>query len=303
MTRDRAVAPAAARCALAAALLALAGPAAAAPAFDASAGEVRALALAAERDPAALQRLRAVDAIDGVPADLDRALGSEPAQVRARLRVLAGDDGGVGSARGRPARPAAAARADARSVLSDARYRPSSFPTPLRDPLRRVGEVIAGPLERAYEWLVARLPGGGLTVWSLLAATLLAAGAALAARAGARRQRVAARAHHAASGRPPRRGAAELLRDADAAERSGALELALRLRFRAGLAALEQRELIELRPALTNHELLAAVRSPTLPALVARFEAVAYGGRPAVAGDVRAARDGWPRVLDEAAAR
>ena len=43
--------------------------------------------------------------------------------------------------------------------------------------------------------------------------------------------------------------------------------------------------------------------SPTLAGLVDGFEAVAYGGRPAEPEDVRDARDGWPRVPGEAAAR
>ena len=83
----------------------------------------------------------------------------------------------------------------------------------------------------------------------------------------------------------------------------GDLDAALRLRFRAGLLDLDQRELIELRPALTNRELLRDVPSATLEELVEGFEAVAYGGRPAETGDVRTARDGWPRVPEEAGKR
>jgi len=45
------------------------------------------------------------------------------------------------------------------------------------------------------------------------------------------------------------------------------------------------------------------VPSPTLAELVDGFEAVAYGGRPADPDDLRNARDGWPRVPDEAARR
>ena len=43
--------------------------------------------------------------------------------------------------------------------------------------------------------------------------------------------------------------------------------------------------------------------SPTLAGLVDGFEAVAYGGRAAAADDLRSARDGWPRVPEEAGAR
>ncbi|MBW3652773.1 MAG: DUF3363 domain-containing protein, partial [Actinobacteria bacterium] len=91
--------------------------------------------------------------------------------------------------------------------------------------------------------------------------------------------------------------------EAERAERRGDLEEALRLRFQAGLVDLDSRELIELRPALTNHELLSAVPSPTLAELVEGFEAVAYGGRAADEDDLRSARDGWPRVPAEAGRR
>jgi hypothetical protein len=104
----------------------------------------------------------------------------------------------------------------------------------------------------------------------------------------------------AGAGDPQGMSAARLRQEADRAERSGDLDEALRLRFRAGLAELDSRELIELRPALTNHELLRDVPSATLAGLVDGFEAVAYGGRPADADDLRTARDGWPRVPGEA---
>ena len=131
---------------------------------------------------------------------------------------------------------------------------------------------------------------------------MLAATAALALRAGARRRLAAA---GAATGERAgeRRSAAQLLREAERAERAGDLDAAVRLRFRAGLLDLDSRELIELRPALTNRELLRDVPSPTLAGLVDGFESVAYGGRPAAEGDVRSARDGWPRVPEEAGSR
>jgi hypothetical protein len=125
----------------------------------------------------------------------------------------------------------------------------------------------------------------------------------LAARAGAGRARAADAGGAAGAARKERVSAARLRQEADRAERRGDLDEALRLRFRAGLVELDGRELIELRPALTNHELLRAVPSPTLAALVEGFEAVAYGGRSADADDLRSARDGWPRVAEEAGAR
>jgi hypothetical protein len=100
-----------------------------------------------------------------------------------------------------------------------------------------------------------------------------------------------------------RLSAAQLRREAERAERRGDLDEALRLRFRAGLVELDSRDIIELRPALTDRELLGAVSSPTLAELVEGFEAVAYGGRPASEEDLRSARDGWARVPEEAQRR
>ncbi len=147
----------------------------------------------------------------------------------------------------------------------------------------------------------------------------LAAGRRVAAVGAARRAR-AGRGGGAgrACGRAPRLAAgggsedgearervtsAQLRREAERAERAGDLDAALRLRFRAGLLELDSRELIELRPALTNRELLREVPSETLVDLVDGFEAVAYGGKPAEADDVRSAREGWPRVPEEAGKR
>ena len=196
----------------------------------------------------------------------------------------------------------AAAREDAREVLAQRRFQPTSVPAPLRDLRERVGEWLrsaGGPFESAFRWLADRIPGGPPVLWAMLATLVLATAALLASRAGAGRDTAAAAA--AAAGHAEERmSAAQLRREAERAERAGDLDEALRLRFRAGLVELDHRQLIELRPALTNRELLDAVPSPTLAELVDGFEAVAYGGRPAEDDDVRSARDGWPRVPDEA---
>ena len=194
----------------------------------------------------------------------------------------------------------AAAREAARDVLDERRFQPTSVPAPLRDVREQIGEWLrsaGGPFEAAFEWLADHIPGGPPVLWAMLATLVLAIAALLAGRAGAGRETVPAAAGVRGE---ERMSAAQLRREADEAERAGELEEALRLRFRAGLVELDHRELIELRPALTNRELLDAVPSPTLAELVDGFEAVAYGGRPAAEDDVRGARDGWPRVPDEA---
>ena len=212
------------------------------------------------------------------------------------------------------AAPAAAidpdrAREQARDVLAQRRFAPNELPSPLRRVRERIGDALrqgGRPLQSIYDWVAGWFPGGPPVLIALLAGAILASTAALVTRGVARRRQVAggtgaALALGADAARRP--SAAHLRRQAEDAERGGDLDAALRLRFRAGLVDLHMRELIELRPALTNHELLRAVPSATLADLVDGFEAVAYGGREADAEDVDRARDGWPRVVEEAGTR
>jgi hypothetical protein len=265
---------------------------------EVTAAQLRTLASQAQRDPAALARLRDVDVVDGRAVAVAQALRGNGAEVRARLRALAQDDGEPVRAGGAASR----ARRQARDVLAQRRFQPSAVPAPLRSVRERVGDWIRQAFEDAFGWIASWLPGGSSLLWVLLAALVLGGAGALATRAGARR-RMAAGGAVAGEGGRERVSAAQLEREAERAERAGDLDAALRLRFRAGLLELDSRELIALRPALTNRELLRAVPSPTLAGLVDGFESVAYGGRPAEADDVRSARDGWPRVPEEAGKR
>jgi len=266
---------------------------------DATTAEVRSLAAAALRDPSAVQRLRAIDRVDGRPVRLADALGGSPAELRPRLRLLAGEGGGGSPAQSPDARKAA------RDVLSDGRYRDRSLPRPLRGVFAWIGDRLAPVwrwIEGRFEALAGGLPGGRTALWALLAGSVLAATAMLAIRAASRRQSAVA-GSVAAARTGERAGPARLLAEAARAEARGDRDEALRLRFRAGLLDLDRRELIELRPALTNRELLGAVPSPTLGGLVTGFESVAYGGRCADDEDLLLAREGWPRVPAEATER
>ena len=78
------------------------------------------------------------------------------------------------------------------------------------------------------------------------------------------------------------------------AEREADYERAVRLRFRAGLLRLD------IEPSTTSGAAARTLRSPTFDALAARFDAIAYGHRPAGADDAAAAREGWRAVLAEA---
>jgi hypothetical protein len=272
---------------------------AAAHGAEVSATELRSLARAAQNDPAALARLREVDVVDGRPAAVGEALRGSDGEVRERLRALARE----GETAGSP--PSAGhAREQARDVLAERRFQPTSIPAPLRGVRERIGDGIrrlGRPFEDAFNWIAGWLPGGRSVLWALIAGLVLGGTGILAWRAGVRRRLAAG--GFAAGGARERLTAAQLLRQAERAERAGDLDMALRLRFRAGLVELDSRSLIELRPALTNRELLRDVPSQTLVGLVDGFEAVAYGGRAAAADDVRSARDGWPRVPGEATAR
>ena len=94
-----------------------------------------------------------------------------------------------------------------------------------------------------------------------------------------------------------------LERDADAAERRGDHETALRLRFRAGLLRLDRAGILRYRPSLTSGAVVRRVASPSLAVLATTLDEVVYGDRPASAGDVEDARQRWPVALEEARTR
>jgi hypothetical protein len=108
----------------------------------------------------------------------------------------------------------------------------------------------------------------------------------------------AAAAGHAARGRSEDPG--DLEREADRAERSGDLETALRLRFRAGLLRLGRARVLPERPSLRTFEARRALRNPRFDGLARDFDEVVYGGRSPQPADVETARAEWPRVLEEA---
>jgi hypothetical protein len=273
--------------ALAAGLGAAVAPAHAA---EATLTEVRELAERARSDPAALAELRAIDSVDGRPVDLRSALAGDRADVAERLETLAGPQA---VARVEPR----TARENAADILSERRFREPGTPRPFRGALEWLGER----LERLYDRLAERMPGGGRGVWALLGA-LVVGGAALVSLRLIRR-----RGGYSVEGAGPgRRGRrpdpAELERRADHAEARGELGEALRLRFGAGLLRLERARAIPFRDSLTSGEIARRLRSAEFERLAGTFDEVVYGGRRAEPEDVQASREGWPRVLAEARA-
>ncbi len=252
------------------------------------------LAQRAASDPRALAQLRGVRQVDGRPIDVGRALaGAEGPALAARLRTLA--DGGAPA----PAPVAATeVRQEAEDVLAGRRFRPSRVPRPLQGVLRTLGrwlEPVADPLGRLW----ARLS-------SSVAAQLVLVGVVFAVAVGVTSLLVGRRSPDATH-RSRRLGAegegvdpGELERQAAAAERSGDLDRAVRLRFVAGVLRLDQAGVLRYRSSMTTGQLRARLRSGSFAELAAAFDEIAYGGRPAEVADVRAAVDGWPRVLAEA---
>lgn len=259
------------------------GPAAAAE--DVTAVELRTLAARGEHDPAARQALAEVRRVDGRSVDMAVVLqGADEAELRSRLRTLA--EGG-------PPVPVAGAQDDARRILDGRRYNPAQPPRPLRGVLRRVGGWLR-PIGDLVEKV--RIPDWAKVV---LAVGVLLAAVAVAARLATRRKAVAVAGDTTRSARSRRDDPTALEREADEAARRSNFDLALRLRFRAGLLRLDAAGVVELRPSLTTGELRRRLRSEALRDLTSTFEAVAYAGEPADADDVAAARRGWPRVLQE----
>lgn len=261
--------------------------------------QFEALVERAPAEPAALDRLRRVDRVDDRAVDMARALdGAEGADLERRLESLRLDTpGGPGGGATPPAATPDDIRAEARRILDGRRFNPSPVPRPLRGVLRWLGDVlrpVGEPFAKAWD----RVSGNALAMGALAAAVV--AGAVVVS-TGAIRRRTAAGVARDRRDRGDR-GALDpeqLERQALAAERSGDLAMALRLRFRAGVVRLDRAGIVADQPALTTGELTRRLTSPRLRHLATTFEEVAYGGRPATAGDVDEARAQWPRVLEE----
>jgi hypothetical protein len=256
--------------------------------------QLRVLAVQAASDPAALSRLRDVDRVDGRAVDLRAALaGASGAALRARLRVLAGTPAGATVTTGSP-------RDDARRILAERKYRGTPVPRPFHGILEWLSKKFDF-VRRAFRWVSDHV-GGSRVVWVFLAAATVAL-AALAAARLARRRAARALAGAGAVIGSIRDDPRDLDRRAADAEREGDLELALRLRFRAGLLRLGRARVVPLRPSLTSGEVRRTLGLEEFDRLAHDFDEVVYGRRPAAAQHVRTARETWPRVLAKAGER
>jgi hypothetical protein len=269
----------------------------AAAARDVTAAQFRALARTAAHNPDAVASLRDVDSVDGKAVDVDRALaGASDRELRLRLQALAASQGAPADATGAGNR--------ARRILDERRFEPEATPRPFRRllewlsaPVREAGEAIG----RTVEFLASPLPGGESTLWFVLALLVCTAAAVVATRLARRRAEVAG-VHARRTSRGPKLDPRRLEREAADAERRGDLELALRLRFRAGLIRLGLAQVIPLRDSLTTGDVRRRLRQPEFDRLAAAFDEVVYGRRAPEQTDVEDARAGWPRVLKAARA-
>jgi hypothetical protein len=260
-------------------------------ATDVSPVRLRELAERARGDPAALAELRRVDAVAGRPVDVERLLaGAEGDELEGRLRVLAERTAGA------ELPTASEARRRAREVLAERRFEERAALRPFREPLQWLRDRLRSAVDPVVSRLAPHVPGGRSTVWTLLALVTVGLAAALGSRLVRRRAAESAGRARAAAAGPldPRR----LERDADAAERRGELERALRLRFRAGLLRLQRAEAIPARDSLTSGEVARRLRSPDFDRVAATFDEVVYGRRRPQPADVEASRRAWSRVLE-----
>ena len=189
----------------------------------------------------------------------------------------------------------AGARAEARDILAERRFREHGVPDPFRD----LVDWVAGRLEDLFDALgdlAGALPGGRPVVWALLLAVAGLAAGTLASRTIARRRRWAAPGTAAATALA-REDPDALERRAREAAARGEHELALRLGFRAGVVRLHRRGAIDAEATRSTGEVDRAIGSPGFDRAAARFDEVVYGRRPAAAEDVRAARAAWDEAL------
>jgi hypothetical protein len=198
------------------------------------------------------------------------------------------------------AAPPADYRELAHQILTEDRFRAPPLPRPLHGLLDALGGALApiGRLvSRAFDAVAGILPGGSATESVLLGAVVVAAAVAATARLTGRTLSDRVASDRGRPGRPEAIDAATLEAAADAAERDGHYDQAVRLRFRAGLLRLDELGLVAYRPSLATAAVSRRLGSPAFDALARRFEEIAYGGQPAGPADAGQAREVWPRVL------
>lgn len=248
---------------------------------------VRALAAQAEHDPATLDALRRITVVGGQQVDFHALLSVSGDALQGRLHALA--------APGPPTTTPPDATGRARHILSERRFTGSSVPRPFKGVLGWLGGKLSF-VGRFVHRLGRVVPGGGTTVWIILAALIVGVAAAVATRIAQRREgRLLVLERH--ERRRQLEDPAKLEREALDAEERGDFEQALRLRFRAGLLRLGRADRLPLRDSLTGGQAAGLLHLDEFDSLVRDFDEVVYGRRAPGREDVARAREEWTRVL------
>jgi len=190
----------------------------------------------------------------------------------------------------------AGAREEARRILAEDRFHETELPRPLRRPLEWLGDRLE-PIWDLFERILEPLPGETSLVWLVLAAAVLLLAVWIATRLVLRHGPPAQRLGVGARAEEESTDAATLERLADAAERAGDLERAVRLRFRAGILHLVERRQLDDPEIVTTGSLVRRHRSESFSAGARAFDEVVYGRRAPTPEDVRKVREGWQAVL------
>lgn len=246
------------------------------------------LAVQAQHDPRALERLENVTSVNGRPVDMRALLSGTTEERASRIQTLAA---------GESAAPPAGARDRAGQLTGESRFHAVPIPRPFAGLFHRV----ADGLTHAFDAIAAHFPFHAAGLWAAIALLVLILSILVTRRMTSRR---APQLRYA--GRPQDESRAALIKDlerrAREAERSGELEEAFRLLFRIALLRLDAAHAISYKESLPTHDIARRLRSKTFDALAGRFERVVYGGTRATSEDLQDARDPVARILQEAAA-
>ncbi len=201
------------------------------------------------------------------------------------------------------------ARNQVRSILSQPPFRPRSLPRPFAGILHTISSwlhaIFAPPVHWTHDLfrhisISLGIPENDL--WFILAAVTFAVAAGVTTlyiRRGARlgsEKLLPGKRHAGIPGNDP----GKLRKMAQEAENRGDYAMAIRLRFSAGLATLEQMSIIHSQTVHTNNYISATIHSPTFSRLAQTFDEIVYGGMAASLYNAREADTGWATILQEA---
>jgi Domain of unknown function (DUF4129) len=186
------------------------------------------------------------------------------------------------------------ARDAAREILKDSSFDPADPPRPLEG----VGNAIARllePVERFLDRVSDAMPGGGRSLWLILAIAVVLSAIFVAVRMS--RWLPAPVGGESGSTAATVKSLDRLEAAAEEARRSGDLRNEIRFRFQAGLLRLARAGALPGDASLTTGQVARALRSETFDRLARSFDEVVYGGRQSMPADAELSRNGWRDLL------